>query len=456
MKTMTKRSDAMEGLIEMQEVTRKQLMPGATLTCVKTDKFKTCCLSLSLITKLDKDTAARNALLPRVLLRGTSTYPDMERIGNYLDALYGARIIPLLRKKGENHCVGFLADFVDDDFVKPGDNILEKTSALLCELLLAPATHGGLLRAEYVDSEKKNLIDEIRAGINDKRSYSIDRLFELMCDKEPFGINKLGDEKNAEAITPGSLTKHYKSLISSSRIEVFYCGAHEPARVETALLSALESLPRSGRADDTMTDIRLEAVSKEPRSFTESFDVAQGKLSIGFRLGKSMLSPNYAALMVFNAAFGGSVTSKLFMNVREKLSLCYYASSFIEKHKGVMAVASGVEFAKFDEALREILAQLDTIRRGELSDWELISAKRAVITSIKSTMDKPSGLEELYFDQAIASIKYTPDELAALCDGVTAREIADIASGVELDTIYYLTGNSSTADGGNEGAANEE
>ena len=440
----------------MQEVIKKQLMPGTELTCVKTDKFKTCCLSVSLITKLDKDTAAKNALLPRVLLRGTATYPDMERIGNYLDALYGARIIPLVRKKGEKHCIGFLADFVDDDFVKPGENLLEKTSALLGELLLAPATHGGLLRAEYVDSEKKNLIDEIRAGINDKRSYSIDRLFELMCDREPFGINKLGDEKNTEAVTQSSLTKHYKNLISNSKIEIFYCGAHEPERVESALRSALEALPRSGHYDDIATDVRLEAVSREPRSFTDTFDVNQGKLSVGFRLGKTMLSPNYAALMVFNAAYGGSVTSKLFMNVREKLSLCYYASSLIEKHKGVMAVASGVEFSKFDDALREILAQLDAIRRGELSDWELTSAKRAVITSIKSTMDKPSGLEELYFDQAIASIKYTPDELAALCDGVTAKEIADIASGVEVDTIYTLTGNSNTAESKNGGTADEE
>ena len=423
---------------------------------MKTDKFKTCCLSLSLVTKLDKDDAAKNALLPRVLLRGTATYPDMERIGNYLDSLYGARILPLVRKKGEKHCVGFLADFVDDDFVNTGENILEKAAALLGELLLAPATHGGLLRAEYVDSEKKNLIDEIRAGINDKRSYSIDRLFELMCDREAFGVNKLGTEKSAEAVTPLSLTKHYKSLLADSRLEIFYCGAHAPERVETALLSALGSLPRSGKTDEPVTEVRLEAVSKEPRSFTDTFDVNQGKLSIGFRLGKTMLSPNYAALMVFNAAFGGSVTSKLFMNVREKLSLCYYASSLIEKHKGVMAVASGVEFSKFDEALREILAQLDAIRRGELSDWELTSARRAVITSIKSTMDKPSGLEELYFDQAIASIKYTPDELAALCDGVTAGELADIASGVELDTIYYLAGNSATAGNENGGADHEE
>jgi predicted Zn-dependent peptidase len=424
----------------MQEAIRKQIMPDTNLTCVRTDKFKTCCLSLSLITRLDKDVASKNALLPRVLLRGTASHPDMESINSTLDGLYGARILPMVRKKGEKHCVGFLADFVDDDFVAPGENILEKTAALLGEMLLAPNTHGGLLLSDYVESEKKNLIDDIRAGINDKRSYSIDRLFELMCSAEPFGLSKLGDEKNAEAITAASLTKHYRSLVASSQLEIFYCGAHDPARVETALRNSLESLPRAGRAEEIVTDVKLEAAAKEPRSFTDKFDVGQGKLSLGFRLGKTMLSPNYAALMVFNAVYGGSVTSKLFLNVREKLSLCYYASSFVEKHKGVMAVYSGVEFSKFDEAKNEILAQLDAVRRGDISDWELLSAKRAVITSLKSTMDKPTGIEDLFFDQAISSVKMTPDELAALADAVTAQEVADIAAAIELDTIYYLTG----------------
>jgi predicted Zn-dependent peptidase len=422
----------------MQNVIRKQIMPDAHLTCVKTDKFKTCSLSVNLITPLDKEAAAKNALLPRVLLRGTAAHPDMASINAALDELYGARLVPMIRKKGENHCIGFVADFIDDDFVPKGENILEKICVLLGEVLLSPTTHGGLLRAEFVDGEKKNLIDEIRASINDKRSYALDRLFELMCDKELFGIHKLGDEAHAAEITPMALTRHYQSLISGSRVEIFYCGSHDPARVEAAVLAGLSSLPRNGRVAPVTTDVRLSPVSKEPREFTDKLDVNQGKLTIGFRLGKTMLSPNYAALMVFNAAFGGSVTSKLFLNVRERLSLCYYASSLIEKHKGIMAVSSGVECAKFDEARIEILAQLDAIRKGDISDWELLSAKRSVITAIKSNMDKPGGLEDMFFDQTIASIKITPDELAALADGVTAKEISEIASGIELDSIYYL------------------
>jgi predicted Zn-dependent peptidase len=199
-------------------------------------------------------------------------------------------------------------------------------------------------------------------------------------------------------------------------------------------------MPRAAKAVPAATDVRISPVKDTPRVFTDKMEVTQGKLSLGFRLGEIMLAPNYPALMVFNAVYGGAVTSKLFENVREKLSLCYYASSRVEKHKGVMAVTSGVEFSKFEEAKNEILHQLDLMKQGEISDFELVAARRAVITSIKATLDSPLGLEELCFDYRLAEISITPDEMAALCDSVTREELVRIANSTRLDAVYYLTG----------------
>jgi predicted Zn-dependent peptidase len=420
--------------------TEKQIMPRVRVTCVNTDKFKTGCISVNLITQLDRENAAKNALLPRVLRRGTARHPDMESIAAALDELYGARVTPLVRKTGELQCVGFFADFIDDDYTPKGENVLEKTAALLGELLLSPLTRGGLLTGEYVEGEKKNLIDEIRAGINDKRAYAVDRLLESMCADEAFGVNKLGGEETARAITARSLTAHYKLLLASSDIEVFYCGMAEPERVISAVREALAGLPRDGSFTEPTTEIRRDTVADAPRRFTDALDVSQGKLVIGFRLGEAMFSPNYAAFAVFNALFGGSVTSKLFLNVREKLSLCYYAGSLIEKHKGVMIVSSGVEFAKRGEAETEILAQLDAVRRGEVSEWELLSAKRAVATGVMAGLDDPAGLEEAFFDAAVAGHGLAPEELAALSDGVTREQVTEIARSAELDSIYFLQG----------------
>ena len=424
----------------MQTIATREILPYTNLTCVCSDQFKTGCISVNLITQLRKETASRNALIPRVLLRGTAYHPDMLSLSKAMDELYGTRVIPLVRKKGEMQCIGLFADFVDDDFLPRGAEQLENVASLLGELLLSPKTYGGLLIGEYVESERKNLVDEIRATMNDKRQYASDRLLKLMCAGEDYGVGSLGDEKSAAEISAMSLTRQYQHILATSRIEIFYCGSAPAARVEAALKSALAALPRSGEAEYAGTEVLLSPPADEPRRFTEELDVTQGKLSVGFRVGKSMLTPSYPALMVFNALYGGSVTSKLFLNVRERLSLCYYAGSALDKLKGVMVVSSGVEFHKAEDALREILAQLDAVKRGEISDEELKNARLAVVNAIRSSMESPYGLELLYFDQAVSDFKCTPEELAGLADTVTADEVRAVAVGVQLDTVFFLTG----------------
>ena len=422
----------------MYDIGIDTIFPDVRLTSITTDKFKTGCISVNLIGALSRETAASWALLPRVLRRGCEEYPGMESIAAALDDLYGARIEPIVRKKGELHSVGFYADFPDDRYIPEEENIFEKTISLLGKILLAPELIDGMLRADYVESEKKNLIDDIKASINDKRGYSIDRLLEEMCSDETFGVSKLGSEKEAEEINPETLTMHYRSLLRESRIEIFYCGSAASERAASAMRSALRLLPERSGKPLPATNVVLYPAGDAPRRFCESLDVTQGKLTVGFRLGKVMENPDYTALMVFNSLYGGSISSKLFLNVRERLSLCYYASSYIEKHKGVMIVASGVEFSKFDDALDEILAQLENVKNGEVSDWELTSAKRYVITSIKAAMDRPGGLEELYFDSASAAVPYDPADLCGSVEAVTLGRIVEIASGVKPDAIFLL------------------
>jgi len=422
----------------LQQVYVSDIAPGVRLTCVNAERFKTGCLSVTLVGPLSRDAAAASALLPRVLRRGSSEHPDMESLSAALDDLYGARVEPTVRKKGETHCVGLYADFPDDRYIPGQESILERTAALMGGVLLSPVTEGGLLLADYVESEKNNLIDDIRAAINDKRGYAVDRLIEEMCAGEAFGIGKLGDEDKARAITPESLTAHYHGLLRDSRVEAFYCGSAAPERVASALRPALLGLPAHSGAPAPETHVILYPETDAPRRFTESLDVTQGKLTVGFRLGKAMKAPDYPALMVLNSAYGGSITSKLFLNVRERLSLCYYAGSMIEKHKGVMIVSSGVEFSNFDAALDEIFAQLGHVKSGDISDWELTSAKRYLITSIKAAMDSPAGLEELYFDSAVAPVPYDPAELSEKIEAVTLGRVVDAAAEIEPDSIYLL------------------
>jgi len=423
----------------LHSVHKSEIIPGVSLTCVSTDKFKTGCITINMLCELSHKTAAANALLPRVLRRGSTSLPDMESITAALDELYGVRIEPVIRKKGELHCIGFYVDFPDDRYIPGNESVLEKAVGIAGEILLSPDKKDGLLRDDYIESEKSNLIDDIRAAINDKRGYAVDRLLEEMCRGEAFGISKLGSEEEAMSITSESLTSHYDKLISSSRIELFYCGSAEPERVFSTLKSALKALPARIDTEIPKTNIIYEPCCDSPRRFTEALDVSQGKLTVGFRMGGTMRSPDYPALMLLNALYGGSVTSKLFVNVRERLSLCYYASSMLDKYKGVLLVSSGVEFSKFDTALDEILIQLENIKKGDISEWEFTSAKRSIVTSIKSALDRSGGLEELYFDSTVASVPYDPVKLSDMVEKTALDRVISAAAEIKLDSVYLLS-----------------
>jgi predicted Zn-dependent peptidase len=424
----------------MSHITRRELFPGVWLRAVHTNKFKSAYLSLTMLTPLDQETAAANALIPSVLRRGTAVHPDMETLSAALDDLYGGAIEPVVRKKGETQCVGFVASFLDDAYALEGERILEPAAALLGEILLNPYTEDGVFAADYTAGEKANLLDRIMAQMNDKRTYATHRLVRLMCAEEPFGVDKLGDEAHVEALNPETLWRQYRALLEQAAVEIYYCGSADPERVEAALRSALADLPvREGRVIPDC-EIRLSA-GQEPRVVTESMDVSQGKLALGFRTGgMTCWEEDYPALVMCNAIFGGSTLSKLFMNVREKLSLCYYASSMTEKMKGLLLVSSGIEFDKYQIALDEILAQLEAVRRGEIEDWELEGARRTLIGGCLATLDDQARQEEFWLGQAVAGLDDTPEEQAAQLEHVTREQVAQAAQKLALDTIYFLKG----------------
>ena len=170
-------------------------------------------------------------------------------------------------------------------------------------------------------------------------------------------------------------------------------------------------------------------------------DVSQGKLALGFRAGgQSCWEEDYPAFTLCNAIFGGTTLSKLFMNVREKLSLCYYASSVTEPRKGIVMVSSGIEFDKYQTARDEILAQLEAIRRGEIEPWELEGSRRALIGAYRATLDDQGRQEEFWLGQSVAGLEDGPEELARQLEDVTLEQVARSARRFQLDTIYFLKG----------------
>ncbi|MDD5938571.1 MAG: insulinase family protein [Clostridiales bacterium] len=423
----------------MGAVTRTRLLPGVFLTSVHTKKFKSSVLAMTLLSPLEEETAAANALIPYLLRRGSELHPSLQSISAALDQLYGGSIEPMIRKKGEAQCVGFVGSFLDDAYTLDNSGILDGAAGLMGELLLRPYAPNGAFCPDYTRQEKANQRDRIRAEINDKRSYASNRVVEEMCAGEPYGVGRLGRERDLEDLTPESLWARYRELLGHARVELYYCGSAESDRVCFIMQKALAGLPREGGYDSPGSSIICQAA--EPRRVEETLDVAQGKLTMGFRTGGiTAASPEYPALVLCNALFGGTTTSKLFLNVREKLSLCYYAGSVVHKYKGLMVVSSGVEFTNGKRAEEEILSQLEACRRGQFEDWEVTGARRYMVSSLRTVLDSQSRQEDWWLGQAVADLDGSPEELAQKVELVTVEQAVAAARKLSLDTVYFLKG----------------
>lgn len=425
----------------------KQLADGVELLVNRTDKFKTGLLSATLTVPLRREDATAGALIPEVLYRGSRSCPDMERLSAATDALYGASLGTGVRQRGESQCISFLCSVIDDRYALDGSAVLEPAAGLMGEVLLDPAAENGVFRRDYVKGEGANLADRIRARVNDKRSWSIFRLVQEMCAGEAYAVDKLGDAEEALSVSPEGLWADYQALLGRAKVTFYYGGSAQPERVEETVRRAFAPLIRGRNAPVAC------AVPREPsgpvRTVTDEMDVTQGKLAMGFRTGGvTMDSPDYPALLVCNALYGGSANSRLFLNVREKLSLCYYASSLIDKLKGLLVVSSGVEFGDFDRAQEAILVQLDELRAGRFTDEERNAAIRTVVNGLRGRLDSQGQMEDDCVTKLICGVR--PDDGAELIrsvERVTAEDIAQAAQRIRLDTVYRLTGKEGAAHG---------
>ena len=415
---------------------RTEILPGVYLTAVQSDKFKTGCFSLNLLRPMKKEEAAANALIPSVLLRGSETCPDIASISAKLDELYGASVGTLVRKKGEVQLVGFYCDYVQDEYVD--EPVFAPVMAFLAELLLHPRLENGAFPEAVVDSEKLNLENAMLSRINDKRTYAASQLIRTMCAGQPYGIPRIGEPDDLTEITAKSLYAHYRDLLATSRVELFYMGSLSPAAVTKVLQAALAELPRA----EVFVPVRTTPAPKARpvQEKTEQLDVTQGKLSLGFFTDITAKDPRYPALVLAATVFGGGATSKLFTNVREKMSLCYYASASFEKFKGVLSVSSGVEFSKLETAKTEILRQLEACKAGDITDDELESARGYLVSDLKIAMDSPGRLDDYYMGQILLEQDGTMEDLASAIARVTKQEAADAIQALRLDTIYALEG----------------
>ena len=411
------------------------LLPGVNLRCRRDPRFKHGCLSLHWVAPMCEDYSAMNALIPSVLLRGTVPHPDLRAITARLDDLYGAAVSPMSRRVGDYQASGLYLSFMDDRFALPGDRVLEGTVDFLAELLQKPLTEGSGFLPEYVESEKKNLISTIQADRNDKRIYAMGRLLKIMCREDSFGLPRLGEPEQVAAIQPDTLYRHFRNMLESAPLEIFYVGSREGSDLADLLRSRLNLAAR-----ETTLPPQTGFHSCPGENVTETMDVAQGKLCMGFVTPITLKSPQYPAMQVLNVLYGGGMTSKLFQNVREKLSLCYSVGSSYYGSKGILTVSAGIDFDKEADAREEILRQLQLCREGTITQEELVSAREALISSLRAVPDSAGSIESYCFTAILSGKDPSPENAIQAIRDVTLEQVVEAAKTLTLHSTYFLKG----------------
>nr|WP_209879614.1 pitrilysin family protein [Paenibacillus silagei] len=403
-----------------------------------TKAFKTFAISLYAGVPLEESTVTSTALVPFVLRRGTASYPETTQFRERLEELYGAGFGFDIYKRGDYQIVQFRMDTINDSFVQSKESLLGESFAFLGEVLTRPLLENGSFRASYVATERETIRKKLESIVNDKIRYAAERCIEEMCRNEPYRLHPLGQRADLDAITPETLYQSYTSWLNGATLDLYVVGDTTPEEVEK-LVTAHFGRAHHSEAGGYTSDFTPVSVT-EVRTVEEKLDVNQGKLNMGLRTSITYKDDRYASALMYNGILGGYPHSKLFVNVREKESLAYYASSRYDGHKGIGTIQSGIETQNYGKAVDIIRKQLDELKAGNITDLELSQTKAMIRNLLSEIQDSAFEMISFDFNRQLSGKDRSAQELMDQVDGMGTAEVKAAADTFELDTIYFLTG----------------
>ena len=426
-----------------------RLSPNLTLRLCQTQKFKTEMLSLSAVLPIAGQKPYMTSLLLSVLLRGTESYPDISSLNRRLDYLFGTELSVRNFYRGDAQVFGLCANVLGKEYLPENiaerENLLSQVVEIMREVFFSPALdENGLLRANYVESEKQLHCDAIRAKKNHPQGYALDCCRKLMFDNEPCGIPLYGTEEEVMAVTPEELTAHWKTICKNLSLHAFYVGASDADSVVTALASGLhlkdikaESICQNVPAIP-LTDVEKLPRRKEKR-IDEDLPVHQSALVIGLRTPAAVQNDGFFACAFYNELLGSSSpVSKLFLNVREKLGLCYSCFSTYNAYKAAITICCSLESDRLEEAEKEIRTQLAALAAGDISDEEWQAAQKSMENAYRQLSDSPSATEVYYLGRALAGVPVSPEQGSKRIAALTRDEVIQVAKQMTIDTVFVL------------------
>lgn len=416
----------------------KEIKDGIKLHLINNDKFKTNLISVFLTTELNRENVTKNALIPAVLRRGSETMPTQEDISREMEEMYGASFNCGIDKRGDNQVLKFYMETVNDNFLPDNsENMLEKSINKILEIIFRPLIRDNSFYEEYVEQEKENLTQIIQGKIDNKANYAIERCIEEMYQDKPFALYKFGYIEDLENINGKNLYAYYKKLINNSKIDIFVSGIVgediiEKIETNSEVIALAQREPIYAKPS-----LKVE-VNNDGKVVKDSMSITQGKLVLGLNVNVDNFDQQFD-VMIYNSILGGTASSKLFQNVREKASLAYTAGSNFMKVKNIILVRCGIEIKNYDKALKIVKEQLEQMKDDEFTDQDVEIAKKSLIDSIQ-TIDDEQDTEILYFfGQEFSEESLDIQQYIERIKRITKMEVLNVAKKINIDTIYFLT-----------------
>ncbi len=415
-------------------INRRKIADGVYFSSITDKRYKKNLISVAFSTQLSEDTATENVIVPVLLTKCNSKLPTYKAFNNKMSRLYASGIGGTAGRQYDLQTISFGAYYLDDIYALSGEKMTGIMTDILIDCLTSPVTENGVFSEKFVELEKKTVIDNIETAINDKRSYAIERAMKTICKGEPASVCSYGTVEKAKLITPDSAYKAYRRMLETMPCEIICTGCSDFDGVAEKFAAAFE---KAGRHDIENTMIALSPVKTQTEEVTERLTVNQSKLVLGFKSH----SDDDAALVLLQKIFGGTTSSKLFRNVREKMSLCYYCSAARNDLKGIMLVNSGVENENIEKTKEAVIDQLEEIKNGNFTNEDINFAEMAIKNDFKSVADSAGNVSNWYFDCIRKNDIVTPEEKLGRYLGVSKERIIAAAKSMVLDSVYVLTGN---------------
>lgn len=415
-------------------INRRKIADGVYFSSITDKRYKKNLISVAFSTQLSEDTATENVIVPVLLTKCNSKLPTYKAFNNKMSRLYASGIGGTAGRQYDLQTISFGTYYLDDIYALSGEKMTGIMTDILIDCLTSPVTENGVFSEKFVELEKKTVIDNIETAINDKRSYAIERAMKTICKGEPASVCSYGTVEKAKLITPDSAYKAYRRMLETMPCEIICTGCSDFEGVAEKFAAAFE---KAGRHDIENTTIALSPVKTQTEEVTERLTVNQSKLVLGFKSH----SDDDAALVLLQKIFGGTTSSKLFRNVREKMSLCYYCSAARNDLKGIMLVNSGVENENIEKTKEAVIDQLEEIKNGNFTNEDINFAEMAIKNDFKSVADSAGNVSNWYFDCIRKNDIVTPEEKLGRYLGVSKERIIAAAKSMVLDSVYVLTGN---------------